>query len=156
MAMSLNKAQIIGNLTRDPELRQTPNGANVCSFTIATNFSWKDQSGNKQEKVEFHNIVAWGKLAEICGQYLRKGKKVYIEGRIQTRDWEADDGSKRYKTEIIAENMIMLSRGGENDNEGGFTATPVAAPTQASTTPNAPAKTDSPSEEEISIDDLPF
>jgi len=155
MTMSLNKAQLIGNLTRDPELRQTPSGANVCSFTIATNFTWKDQSGNKQEKVEFHNIVAWGKLAEICGQYLRKGKKVYIEGRIQTRDWEADDGSKRYKTEIIAENMIMLSRGGENEGGGGFTATPVAAPTQTTPT-SAPVKTDAPSEDEISIDDLPF
>jgi single-strand DNA-binding protein len=156
MAMSLNKAQIIGNLTRDPELRQTPNGTTVCSFSVATNFTWKDQMGNKQEKVEFHNIVAWGKLAEICGQYLNKGKKVFLEGRIQTRDWEGEDGVKRYKTEIIAENMIMLSRGdemsgGSNNYERSHQPLqqqqeqPVSQPTPAAV-----------SEEEITIDDLPF
>jgi len=150
MTMSLNKAQLIGNLTRDPELRQTPNGTNVCSFTIATNFTWKDQMGNKQEKVEFHNIVAWGKLAEICGQYLSKGKKIYLEGRIQTRDWEADDGSKRYKTEIIAENMIMLSRGGEQQAQFSQNSAPQTNQTQTEKPSTAPT------EEEISIDDLPF
>lgn len=112
MAMSLNRAQLIGNLTRDPELRQIPGGSTVASFGIATNFSWTDQGGQRQEKVEFHNIVAWRKLAEICGQYLKKGSKVYIEGRIQTRDWEGEDGVKRYRTEIVAENMIMLDRKG--------------------------------------------
>src|SRR3989339_20971 len=108
--MNLNKAMIIGNLTRDPELRNTPSGAAVASFSVATNLVWKDQSGQKQEKVEFHNIVAWRKLGEICGQYLRKGSKVYIEGRLQTRDWTGQDGVKRYRTEIIADNMIMLDR----------------------------------------------
>ncbi|MDO8261205.1 MAG: single-stranded DNA-binding protein [Candidatus Magasanikbacteria bacterium] len=110
--MNLNKVMLIGNLTRDPEIRNTPNGTNVASFSIATNYVWKDQSGQKQEKAEFHNIVAWRKLADICGQYLRKGSKIYIEGRLQTRDWDGQDGVKRYRTEIIADNMIMLDRAG--------------------------------------------
>ena len=111
--MDLNKAMIIGNVTRDPETRSTANGQPVTSFSIATNLTWTDQSGQKQQKAEFHNIVAWRKLAEICGQYLKKGSKVYIEGRLQTSDWTGQDGNKRYKTEIVAENMIML------DNKGG-------------------------------------
>ncbi len=159
--MSLNRAQLIGNLTRDPEVRQTPNGTTVASFSIATNHKWKDQSGNYQEKAEFHNIVAWGKLAEICQQYLKKGQKVFIEGRIQTRDWEGDDGVKRYKTEITAENMIMLGGRGEPQAQGGFerqqqpiAAQPEAAPAPAKE-PAAKAKA-APAEEEITIDDLPF
>ena len=110
--MNLNKAMIIGNLTRDPEVRTTPNGSSVASFAVATNLVWNDANGQKQEKVEFHNVVAWRKLADICGQYLKKGSKVYIEGRLQTRDWTGQDGVKRYRTEIVAENMIMLDRGG--------------------------------------------
>ena len=110
--MNLNKAMIIGNLTRDPEVKNTPTGATVATFSVATNLVWKDQAGQKQEKVEFHNIVVWRKLAEICGQYLKKGSKIYIEGRLQTRDWIGQDGVKRYRTEIIADNMIMLDRAG--------------------------------------------
>src|SRR5210317_85441 len=110
--MDLNKAMIIGRLTRDPELRTTPSGSSVASFSLATNLVWTDQQGQKQERVEYHNIVAWRKLADICGQYLRKGSKIYIEGRLQTRDWEGQDGVKRYRTEIIADNMIMLDRAG--------------------------------------------
>lgn len=113
MANSLNKATLIGNLTRDVELKETKNGQSVCSFAVATNRSWKSSEGEKQEDVQFHNIVAWGKLAEICGQYLSKGKKVYVEGRLQTRDWEGEDGNKRYTTEIVIDNMIMLSPKGE-------------------------------------------
>ena len=101
MASSLNRAQIIGNLTRDPELRQTGSGQSVTSFGVATNRVWKDASGAKQEEVEFHNVVAWGRVAEICAQYLRKGSKVYIEGRLRTRDWEGQDGQKLHTTEII-------------------------------------------------------
>ncbi len=102
---------IIGNITRDPDVRQTTNGATVASFSVATNFFWTDPSGNRQERVEFHNIVAWRKLAEICGQYLHKGSKVYVEGRLQTRDWvDKNTGQKRYITEIVAENMIMLDK----------------------------------------------
>lgn len=113
MGMSLNRVQLIGNLTRDVEVKQIPGGQTVATFGVATNFSWKDQSGEKKDKTEFHNIVAWGKLAEICGQYLKKGGKVFVEGRLQTRDWEAEDGTKRYRTEIVAENMIMLDRKGD-------------------------------------------
>ena len=107
---SLNRATIIGNVTRDPEVRQIPSGQSVCTFGIATNRTWTDASGQKQEQVEFHNVVAWRKLAEICGQFLRKGRKVYVEGYLQTRDWEGQDGVRRYRTEIIAENMIFLYR----------------------------------------------
>jgi len=107
--MNLNRAQIIGNLVRDPEIKTTANGSTVASFSVATSLVWTDQSGQKQEKVEFHNLVAWKKLAEVCGQYLHKGSKVFVEGRLQTRDWEGQDGIKRYRTEIIVENLIMLS-----------------------------------------------
>jgi len=116
--MNLNKAMIIGNLTRDPEVKSTPSGQQVASFSIATNMVWNDQNGQKQEKVEFHNIVAWRRLAEICGQYLKKGSKIYIEGRLQTRDWVGQDGIKRYRTEIVAENMIMLDRAGGQSGNG--------------------------------------
>jgi len=145
MANSLNKVQLIGNLTKDPELRQTPNGSSVCSFTVATNLTWKDANGQKQDKAEFHNIVTWGKLAEICNQYLQKGKKVYLEGRLQTRDWEAEDGSKRYKTEIVAENMIMLSQANSNyDSNSNSQSNDYAA------------QPSSGGGDDISIDDLPF
>lgn len=116
--MNLNKAMVIGNLTRDPEIRTTSSGQTVTSFGVATNFIWKDQTGQKQTRAEFHNIVAWRRLAEICGQYLKKGAKVYIEGRLQTSDWAGQDGVKRYKTEIIADNMIMLGGiGGTQAND---------------------------------------
>jgi single-strand DNA-binding protein len=108
--LSLNRAQIIGNLTRDPELRYTPNGQAVASFAVATNRAYMDASGEKKESVEFHDIVTWGKLAEICQQLLSKGRKVYIEGRLQTRSWEGQDGVKRQKTEIVAENMLVLDK----------------------------------------------
>jgi single-strand DNA-binding protein len=114
MARSLNKVMLIGNLGRDPEVRYTPSGVAVATFTVATNESWRDQDGNTQERTEWHNIVAWRKLAEICGEWLKKGKKVYIEGRLQTRSYDdKNTGTKRYITEIVADNMIMLdSRGG--------------------------------------------
>ncbi len=108
-ARSLNKVMLIGNLTRDPNLRYTPGGAAVCSFGIATNRSWAPaDGGEKQEKVEFHNIVAWSKLADICGQLLHKGDKIYVEGRLQTREWKTEDGQDRRITEVVIENMILL------------------------------------------------
>lgn len=111
---SFNKVILIGHLTRDPELRQTPNGQNVASFSIATNHTWNNaQTGERQESVDFHNIVAWGKLAETCGQYLKKGSAILAEGRLTNRSWEAQDGSKRNTTEIILNNMNMLSPKGE-------------------------------------------
>lgn len=106
---SLNRATIIGHLTRDPELRTTPNGQNVTSFSVATNRRWTDASGSQQEATEFHDIVAWGKLAEIASSFLHKGERAYVEGRLQTRSWEGQDGAKRSKTEIVAENLINLT-----------------------------------------------
>ena len=154
--MNLNRAQIIGNLTRDPETRTTPNGQTVTNFSVATSFVWKDAAGVKQERPEYHNIVAWGKLAEICQQYLGKGRKVYVEGRLQTHDWEGQDGVKRYRTEIIAENMIMLDRA----PEGSYTPRPpaTAAPTtndQKPTTNSTPPLTGTP-DDEIKVEDIPF
>lgn len=137
---------IIGRLTKDPEARTTPTGANVTTFSVATNFSWKDQSGNKQDKTEYHNVVAWRKLAEICAQYLKKGSKVYIEGRLQTRSWDDQSGNKRYMTEIIADNMIML------DSKGGMgSSAPFPTESAAPAIPPAP-----PADDEIRIEDIPF
>lgn len=133
---SLNKVQLIGNVTATPEIKETPSGQKVASFSLATNRTYKDASGEKQDQAEYHNIVVWGKLADITEQYVTKGKKLYIEGRIQTRSWETDSG-KRYKTEIVGESLLMLS-GGENPN--------APKSTQAS-----PAMAD-----EIFIDDIPF
>lgn len=108
MARSENMAIIIGNLTRDPDLRYTPGGHAVCSFGVATNRVWQTAGGEQKESVEFHNVVAWNKLAEICSQLLSKGRKVYIKGRLQTRSWEGQEGVKRYRTEIVAEDMVVL------------------------------------------------
>jgi len=105
---SLNKVQLIGNLTRDPELRYTPQGTAVCTFGLATNRSWTTDSGEKREDAEFHRIVAWNKLAELCSQLLFKGRKTYVEGRLQTRSWTAQDGSQKQTTEVVIEEMIIL------------------------------------------------
>ena len=150
--MDLNKAQVIGNVTQDIELKQTPNGQNVTSFSIATNRSWTDSSGNKQEQTEFHNIVLWGKLAEIAGQYVTKWQKLFLEWRLQTRSWEAQDGTKRYRTEIVWENLIMLGRKWENSEWANFTPN---SSVPASSTP-AVKKSVPKQEEEISIEDIPF
>jgi len=154
MAASLNKAQIIGNLTRDPEVRQTPNGQTVATIGVATNRKWKNSAGETQEEAEFHNVVVWGKLAEICQQYLKKGAKTYFDGRLKTRNWEDPDGKKNYRTEIIAENMIMLDSRGE-----GAPASRSPTPTQKATAQNSstpPSHTQDSVEEEVKIDDLPF
>lgn len=145
--MNLNKAMIIGNLTRDPEVKTTPSGQSVTSFSVATNRVWTNAQGQKQEAVEYHNIVAWGKLAEICGQYLNKGKKIYVEGRLQTRDWQGQDGVKRYRTEIITENMIMLDRGG---------APNASHPTTPAAETPSEEQSEEPQEEEIKVENIPF
>lgn len=177
--MNLNKAMIIGNLTRDPEVKSIPSGATVTQFAVATNLVWNDNQGQRQEKVEFHNIVAWRKLGEICGQYLKKGSKVYIEGRLQTRDWTGNDGVKRYKTEIVAENMIMLDRAGSqggaapqggDTSQGGFSGEGGDQPyyqdqgqSQGSQNNQAAAVNEQPQadneasdEEEIKVENIPF
>jgi single-strand DNA-binding protein len=105
--MDLNKAMIIGRLTRDPEVRSTPNGAKVASFGVATNFRWTDQSGQKHEQVEFHNVVVWRGLADVAEKYLKKGAIVYVEGRLQTKTWDGNDGQKKNRTEIVAERIQM-------------------------------------------------
>ena len=108
MARSLNKVELIGNLTRDPELRYTPQGTAVCTFGVATNRSWTTDNGEKKEDTEFHRVVAWNKLAELCSQLLSKGRKVYVEGRLQTRQWQTPDGQQRQVTEIVIDDMRML------------------------------------------------
>lgn len=152
--MNLNRAMIIGNLTRDPESRTTPSGQAVCNFSVATSSQWKDAQGQKQERTEYHPIVAWGKLAEICQQYLAKGRKVYVEGRLQTREWEAQDGAKKQRTEIVAENMIMLDRGpaagaGVVSRESGI-ASAVSTPSPA------PSIDKGMGDQEIRLEDIPF
>jgi len=107
-ARSLNKAQLIGNLTRDPELRYTPQGTAVCTFGLATNRSWVTEAGDQREDTQFHRIVAWNKLAEICSQLLFKGRRVFVEGRLKTRQWTAQDGSPRQTTEIVIDEMLIL------------------------------------------------
>ncbi len=113
----VNKAILVGNLGRDPELRQTPNGQSVVNFTLATSENWTDKSGERQERTEWHRIVVWGRTAEMCNQYLSKGRTVYVEGRIQTREWEDKDGNKRYTTEINAQTVQFI--GPRQDGGGG-------------------------------------
>src|SRR4030066_682288 len=110
MARSLNKVTLIGNLTRDPELRYTPQGSAVSTFSVATNRQWTTDSGEKKEDAEFHRVVAWNKLAEICAQLLKKGRKVYVEGRLQTRSWTGQDGAQRSSTEIVISDMVLLDK----------------------------------------------
>lgn len=117
MAKDFNQAIVMGNLTRDPELRTTPNGQSVVSFSVATNRSWQDASGERKDAVEYHDIVAWAKLAELVSNYLSKGRKVLVVGRLQTRSWEGQDGTKRQKTEIVASDINFLDRAGEAASE---------------------------------------
>lgn len=152
--IDLNRAQVLGRLTQDPELRQTANGQSVVSFSVATNRSWKDNnSGEQKEQVEFHNIVAWGKLAEIVGNYMKKGKRVFLEGRLQTRSWEDANGMKHWKTEIVAENIIMLdgkaSGGGDGDSRG-------SSREDAQDQPDEPASSKGKQDEDITVEDVPF
>jgi single-strand DNA-binding protein len=173
---SLNKVMLIGNLTRDPELRYTPQGTAVCTVGLATNRSWTSaDGGERNEEVEFHRIVAWSKLAEICGQLLKKGRKVFVEGRLQTREWTTQEGQKRQVTEIVMENMLLLDSAGRSaDGDSSSYAYPAdAASTGASEAPTATATkgkkkssksakveeeaapTEAPVAEDIS-DDIPF
>ncbi|NOY79040.1 MAG: single-stranded DNA-binding protein [Calditrichaeota bacterium] len=138
MANGVNKVILIGNLGKDPELRYTPNGTAVASFSIATNERWKDKEGNFQDHTEWHRIVAWRKLAETVGEYLKKGSQVYIEGRLRTRTWEDQNGNKRTTTEIVADSLQMLGR-----REGVSSSDVAASPTASD-------------DEMAASDDLPF
>jgi len=170
MARSLNRVQLIGNLTRDPELRYTPSGSAVCTFGLATNRSWTTDNGEKREEVDFHRIVAWRKLAELCSQFLVKGRKVYVEGRLSTRNWTAQDGQQKTTTEIIIDDMILLdSRGAGTQTTQGQQSGEEPGPAEAAESrPQKPVKkkeqendktennpTES-SEEEVLPDDIPF
>ncbi len=162
MASSLNRATLIGNLTRDPELRKTTGGQSVASFTIATNRAYTGTDGQKKEQADYHSLVAWGRLGEICAQYLTKGKKIYVEGRLQTREWEGQDAQKRYRTEIVIENMIMLDRAGQPTGELRSEASAAAATPEPKLEPipaHAGNMTDDPSQapsDEIKLEDIPF
>lgn len=166
MARSLNRVQLIGNLTRDPELRYTPQGTAVCSFSIATNRNWTTDTGDKKEEVEFHRIVAWNKLAELCSQFLVKGRKVYVEGRLSTRQWNAQDGTQKQTTEIVISDMILL------DSKRPEQVEAVTDSGSEDSQPSQPAEEENPrtkktkkekaentvadEEEEIVPDDIPF
>ena len=153
--MDLNKVQIIGRVTQDPVVRQTQSGQNVTSFGVATNRRWRDKTQELREEVEFHNIVAWGKLAETCGNYLRKGSRLYVEGGLRTRSWQDSEGVQRKRTEIVLNNMIMLDR--KEDM-------PTSMPSEASTpTPKTESKDQASDtdkgdsdDQEITMEDVPF
>ena len=159
---SLNLVQLIGNLTRDPELRYTPQGTAVCTMSVATNRSWTSgEGGERQEETEYHRVVSWSKLAEICGQLLKKGKKVYVQGRLQTRKWTAKDGAERETTEIVADNIIILSpstgrsESNESGNESSYSyPSSHNAPAHEETKPAADTS-ETTSVEDVS-DDIPF
>lgn len=144
--MYINKALIFGNLTRDPELRSLPSGVQVASFSVATNRTWKNKEGAKQESTEFHNVVAFGRQGELVAQYLKKGSSVYVEGRLQTRSWESE-GQKKYRTEIVAETVQFGPRSGSGGGfgEGGKSASRAKEP-DAIEYPS----------EDINPDDIPF
>lgn len=169
--MDLNKVMLIGRLARDPELRAIPSGVAVANFAVATNFVYTDAAQVKQEKVEFHEIVTWRRLAEIAHQYLKKGAKVFIEGRLQTRSWNDQNGTKRYKTEIIADNLIMLDRPPASSNTYRPSAISSAPAEPQSFSPSAPKNAPAPAtpeedlptieitdetEEEVKVEEIPF
>ena len=154
--MYLNKVQLYGNLTRDPEVKALPSGQQVANFGIATNRSFKDKQGARQEQTEFHNVVAFGRTAEVIGQYLKKGRPIFVDGRLQTRTWDKD-GVKQYRTEIIVENFQFGADGGRG--EGGGAPRAASAPTttgQDDMDMGAPADSIQYPDEEINPEDIPF
>jgi single-strand DNA-binding protein len=166
--MYLNKALIIGNLTRDPELKALPSGIQVASISVATNRVWKDQNGSKQESTDYHNVVVFGRQAETAAQYLKKGSSVLVEGRMQTRSWDGQDGKKQYRTEVVADRIQFGNRPGDGAAAGGSSkpsyggsAPSSSAPAKASSKADKSDDADSfPSvdypEEEINPEDIPF
>ena len=151
--MYINKAIIYGNLTRDPEMKALPSGIQVTNFSLATNRVYKDKNGAKQENVDYHNVVLFGRQAEVAQQYLKKGSGVYIEGRMQTRSWDGPDGQKRYRTEVIADTMQFGPKGGSQSSAGNTASAPVAQKNEQSA---PPIDTIDYPEENISPEDIPF
>jgi len=159
MAKSVNKVILIGNLGKDPEVKYTPSGTAVAKFSLATNERYKDKAGEFQERTEWHNIVAFQRLAEIAGEYLKKGRSVYVEGRIQTHSWDdKQSGQKKYMTEIIANDLVLLGGRGEGGEGGGGRGRPAAAAADAAGTEStAPAPAENPAQgAEITDEDIPF
>ena len=159
--LNLNRATILGNATRDVDFRTTPNGHSVASFAVATNRRYKGQDGELKDEVQFHEVVAWSRLAEIAQQIVKRGTKIYVEGRLQTRTWEGQDGAKRQRTEIIAENIIVLSPRGETavDSADYASAEPAKPKTDTKKAPvkdTAKPVKETPTEDEINLDDIPF
>lgn len=153
--MYINKAILIGNLTRDPEKRALPNGTIVTSLSLATNRVWKDRDGKKQESTDYHNVVVFGRPAETAAQYLKKGQSVYVEGRIQTRSWDDKDGSKKYRTEIVADTVQFGAKAGGTGSYGSDT-TPADAPNSISSEPtDVGGQIDYPTDD-INPEDIPF
>lgn len=150
--MYLNKAIVIGNLTRDPEMKALPSGIQVTSFSVATNRVWKDKNGAKQESVDYHNIVVFGRQAETASQYLRKGASVLVEGRMQTRSWDSPDGKKNYRTEIVADRVQF----GPRSSSGAGVVSQVQQKDKTDEQPAPPADSIEYPEENINIDDIPF
>ncbi len=153
MAKDFNQAIIMGNLTRDPELRTTPNGQSVATFAVATNRSWNDPSGERKDSVEYHDVVAWGKLGELVSNYLSKGRKVLVVGRLQTRNWEGQDGAKRQRTEIVATDINFVDRAGENAD---LDSTSKKLSEPASKSKKDDVEIQDMGEGEINLDDIPF
>src|SRR5215472_15543125 len=154
MSGSLNKVILVGRLGRDPEIKYTPSGAPVAKFSLATDEVFKDRAGEQQRRTEWHNIVAWNKLAEICGEYLTKGKQVYIEGSIRSRQWEDQSGNKRTAYDIVARDMKMLGSRADSQRDSAAVTAPIAMSSAATTEGEVPAEP--PSAPEISDEDLPF
>lgn len=155
--MNVNKVILVGRLTRDPEIRNTASGQSVASISLANNRFWKDKNGQRQEKTSFHNIVLWGRLAEIAGQYLTKGQEAYIEGRLESRKYVAKDGTNRYVTEVIAENMQLGSKpqgGGGSFSPGASAPAAPSAPTAA--VEEIPTINLDEEQDEVKIEDVPF
>lgn len=150
--MYLNKAIIIGNLTRDPELRALPSGIKVCSFGVATNRVWRDKNGQKQEDTQYHNLVVFGTQAENVAQYLRKGSSVLVEGRLQTRSWDSTDGKKQYRTEIVADRVQFGPKNPAGPSTGSASSAPAGQPAPGPEN----LKTIQYPDEEINPDDIPF
>jgi len=153
MAGGVNKAIIVGNLGSDPEVRFTPSGQAVANFRIATNESWTDKSGNKQERTEWHRIVAWGKLGERCGEYLSKGRQCFVEGRLQTREWTDKEGKKNYTTEIVATNVQFL---GGRDGAGAGAGRGKAMNGEEELGPPPPGMEEPSAPQAGAEDDIPF
>ena len=146
----VNKVILVGNLGRDPERRSTPSGQQVATFSVATSRRWRDRDGNRQEQTEWHNVVCWGRQAEIAGEYLRKGKQVYVEGRLQTRSWDdKQTGEKRYRTEVICDNFQMLGQRGDSD----YASSHAAAPDHAGAMEHEAGGGGAPAADD---DDIPF